>query len=283
MWRFSNPDQKEMVWEFKYGKGFPGWHIECSVMSMKYLGEHFDIHTGGVDHLPIHHTNEIPQSEVATGKKFVNFWVHSGFLKVNGEKMSKSLGNVYKIQDLVDKGYSTKAFRYLVLSSHYRSQMNFTFEALDNASNTLNGIYAFIKKLSDIKEDKKKNSAFLKKVKGLKSEFFKFIDDDLNTPRALSGLHALISETNRLSEIGKAESESVLEALLEFDKILGLDFEIHMKKQELTQEIKKLIEERNRLRKEKRFNDSDKIREKLRKEYHVELEDTPSGTSWHVI
>lgn len=281
VWRLSRPSDTEMVWDTKYGKGFPGWHIECSAMSMHYLGEHFDLHSGGIDHLPIHHTNEIAQSESATGKKFVNFWIHNEFLQVDGKKMSKSLGNVYRIEDLLAKGYSAMAYKYFMLSGYYRSQLNFTFEALANAENTLNSIYSFIKRLSDNAENMKQNERFVRKAEKLKKEFFASLNDDLNTPIALSKLHLLITETNKLERISKHDSTTVLNILLDFDKVLGLGFAERAKGEELSTEIKRLIEERERLRKEGRFSEADKIRSDLKADHGIVLEDTESGTVWH--
>jgi cysteinyl-tRNA synthetase len=288
VWRFSNPDQKEMVWEMSYGKGFPGWHIECSAMSIKYLGEHFDIHTGGVDHLPIHHTNEIAQSEAATGNKFVNYWVHTEFLQVDRKKMSKSLKNVYRLQDLLEKGYTIKAYKYFVLSAYYKSQINFTFESLQNSQNTLNGIYAFIKKLSEIPHPKKPakiNKTMIKKIYKIKDEFFKALDNNLNTPLALSKLHMLISYANKLYEkkLSKDDANLIIETLLEFDSILALDFDEHARKKEVKMEIKLLIEERERLRNKKKFAEADKIRERLKNEFGIKVEDSQRGTSLHQI
>lgn len=282
VWRFSTEMQKEMVWETKYGRGFPGWHIECSAMSMEYLGEHFDLHTGGIDHLPIHHTNEIAQSESATGKKFVNYWMHVQHLKVDGKKMSKSLGNVYRLQDLAERGYSVNGFKYLVLSSHYRSQMNFTFEALKNAEKTLNGIYAFIAKMREITDSKRKpNAAFMKKVKKISGEFFDDLDNDLNTPLALSKMHLLISEANKIyDKMSKEEAQCVLDALLDFDSVLGLEFGRQSKK-EVPKGVLELIEKRERLRKEKRFDEADKIRKSLKDDYGFDIEDTSRGVSVH--
>ncbi|MFI5412782.1 MAG: cysteine--tRNA ligase [Candidatus Micrarchaeales archaeon] len=286
VWRFATGNEKEMVWDAEYGRGFPGWHIECSAMSMKYLGEHFDIHTGGIDHLPIHHTNEIAQSEAATRKKFVNYWVHNEFLLVDGKKMSKSLGNVYTLQSLIDKGHSITAFKYLILSAHYRSQLNFTFEALENAENTIKGIYAFMKRLSDLEysnKDKKINKAFIARVARIRKAFLKQINDDLNTPLALSELHSLINETNRLKgrRMSKDDANLVLETLLDFDRILGLELEHHAKPKGTPKEVKELIAKRESLRKEKRFADADKIRERLKREYGIEVEDSDHGPLWH--
>lgn len=290
VWRFARPDQKEMVWESKYGKGFPGWHIECSAMSMEYLGEHFDMHTGGVDHLPIHHTNEIAQSEAATGKKFVNYWVHSEFLLVNGKKMSKSLGNVYTLKHLIEKGHSIMAYKYLVISAYYKSQLNFTFDALSNAENTLNGIYAFVERIAETARsgkdmDKEYDRKPIEKITKMKEEFFESLNNDLNTPLALSKMHSLISETNKYLEngISKGVANAVLDAMLDFDTVLALDFGKHTKRKEASKEVQELIDERNRLRKERKFAESDKIRTRLKEEFKIEIEDTEKGTVWHKI
>lgn len=286
VWRFSNPEEREMVWESGYGRGFPGWHIECSAMSMKYLGEHIDIHTGGIDHLPIHHTNEIAQSEAATGKKFVNYWMHVEFLQVNGKKMSKSLGNVYRIQDLLDRGYSIYAYKYLIISTYYRSQINFTFEALDNAQSTLTGIYSCIARLSKTKKSSEKGPSepLLKRIESIKGEFFKAMENDLNTPIALSKLHLLIGEANRAQEKGMARgaAEAALDALLEFDQVLGLDFKRHAGGSELPKEAEELIHERERARKQGEYKKSDRIREELKERYGVIIEDTEKGPEWHL-
>lgn len=283
VWRFSHPNEKDMVWDTKYGKGFPGWHIECSAMSMKYLGEHFDIHTGGVDHLPIHHTNEIAQSESATGKKFVNFWIHSEYLLINGKKISKSLHNFYTLQNLIDKGYSVNGFKYLILSSYYKSQANFTLDALESAENTLNGIYSFMKRMEEIKDNKESNKQFIKRINKIKKEFSASVNNDLNTPLALSKLHMIITETNKVYKkgIGKGDAGKVIEILLEFDKVLGLSFADQAKKKEIPSEVESLILEREKLRKEKKFFDADKIRATLKERYNVIIEDTEHGTSWH--
>lgn len=288
VWRFAKGEEKEMVWDSKYGRGFPGWHIECSAMSMKYLGEHFDVHTGGIDHLPVHHTNEIAQSETATGKKFVDFWIHSEFLLVNGKKMSKSLGNVYTLQHLEEKGHSAMAFKYFVLAAYYRSQINFTFDALRNAENTLNGIYLFIEKIAAVANSgpEKRDKALAEKAARISDEFFEGINNDLNTSLALSKMHMLVSEANKAYEKGmsKADAKTVLDAIIGFDDVLGLQFKQHAHgKAALNDEIKQLIGERNRLRKEGKFAEADKIRARLRNEFKIGIEDTGSGTVWHKL
>ncbi|MGC9037562.1 MAG: cysteine--tRNA ligase [Candidatus Micrarchaeia archaeon] len=284
VWRFAKEEEKEMVWDSEWGRGFPGWHIECSAMSMKYLGEHFDIHCGGVDHIPIHHTNEIAQSEAATGKKFVNYWFHVAFLTVNNMKMAKSLGNIYTLQDLIDKGYPPLSLRYFLLSSHYRSQQNFTFEALDNAKNTLNSIYAFLRSLKAVQKDgglEKEPSVELDK---LHKAFFDELNNDLNTPSALRNMHALIGyENKRLSEgkVTKEEAKKAIEIMLDFDKILGLDFEKALEEKELPEEVARLIQERELARKEKNFEKADAIRKEIEEKYGIVIEDTKEGVKWH--
>jgi len=284
VWRFAKADEKEMVWDSEWGRGFPGWHIECSAMSMKYLGEHFDIHCGGIDHIPIHHTNEIAQSEAATGKKFVNYWLHVSFLTVNNMKMAKSLGNIYTVQDIIDKGYSPISLRFFLLSSHYRSQQNFTFEALENADKTLKSIYNFIREMNAVKEEKEFDKGVEKELEKFHTQFFEELNNDLNTPNALKEMHALISyENKRLSEgkVGASEAKRVIEIMLDFDTILGLDLKKELEEKKLPDEVEKLIEERERARKEKDFDKADRIRKEIEEKYNIIIEDTKTGVKWH--
>ena len=284
VWRFAKGDEKEMVWDSEWGRGFPGWHIECSAMSMKYLGEHFDIHCGGIDHIPIHHTNEIAQSEAATGKKFVNYWIHVSFLTVNNMKMAKSLGNIYTVQDIIDKGYSPLSLRFFLLSSHYRSQQNFTFEALENTDKTLKSIYNFIREMNAVKEEKEFGKDVEKELEKFHRQFFEELNNDLNTPNALKEMHALISyENKRLSEgkVGAEEAKKVIEIMLDFDTILGLDFKKELEEKKLPDEVEKLIEERERARKEKDFDKADRIRKEIEEKYNIIIEDTKTGVKWH--
>jgi cysteinyl-tRNA synthetase len=287
VWRFADPKIKEFVWDCEHGRGFPGWHIECSAMSMKYLGEHFDIHSGGVDHIPIHHTNEIAQSEAATGKKFVNYWVHMEFEKVDGKKMSKSLHNIFTLEELLEKGFSTLGYRYLALGVHYRRQLNFTFEKLKKAEESLNTIYTFLQKVSEVAEKKGagNNAEFAKLIETESKNFFKAIEDDLNVPVALSRMHSLINETSgRLTagKLGSADAKKVLVAFVEFDSVLGLDFSSYTSRSKLAEAIDKLIEEREAARKAHNFKLADEIRTKLTDEYGITLEDTPSGVKWYL-
>ncbi len=288
VWRFAHGDEKEMIWDSKWGRGFPGWHLECSAMSMKYLGNHFDIHCGGIDHLQIHHPNEIAQSEGATGEKFVNYWLHCNFLVVDGQKMSKSVRNIYTVQDILAKGHSPMALRLFLISGHYRQQQNFTFEALSNAENTLRGIYSFLQRVADTKN--KENNAdtkeFKKKITDSRKKFFKELNDDINMPQALTHLHSIIDDANARIESGKLnkkEARVVIKAMLDMDWVLGLKFDRHvqMKKQKLGKEIQELIDEREKARAGKDFKRSDEIRIMLKEKFHVVLEDTKDGVKWH--
>jgi len=286
VWRLRERQEvDEMIWDSQWGEGFPGWHIECSAMSMKYLGETIDIHCGGIDHIPIHHTNEIAQSEAATGKKFVNYWVHTNFLTVEGRKMAKSIGNVYTISDLVKKGFSPMVIRYALISAHYRKKLNFTFDSISNVAKTLNGVYSFLQRLSEIKASGPSDPKFAKVIKDAKKKFFDEVENDLNIPGALSAMHSLISETNRKIEKGKLnakDARDVLAAMIEFDQILGLEFEKHLvPKAEPDSDIKKLIAQRESARSERDFKKSDEIRNMLKEKYGIILEDTKDGVRWH--
>ncbi|MCX8191106.1 MAG: class I tRNA ligase family protein, partial [Candidatus Aenigmarchaeota archaeon] len=260
-------------------------HIECSAMSMKYLDETFDIHAGGIDHIPIHHTNEIAQSEAATGKRFVNYWIHCNFLLVNGQKMSKSLGNYYTLRDLLSKGYSWREIRFLFASTHYRDEQNFTFESLNAAKNGLDRIKNFMINLKNFKGGKH-TKEFTKVLLESKREFIKSMSDDFNTPKAIAAMFNFINNVNRMMEEGKiseSDAKKSIDLILYFDKILGLKLEEWLKDEELDEEAKKLIEERERLRKEGKFEEADKIRELLKEKFKIVLEDTKDGTRWKRI
>jgi len=257
LWKFSgNPGLRQQEWDSPWGLGFPGWHIECSAMSMKYLGEHFDIHTGGQDHIQIHHTNEIAQSEAATGKKFVNYWLHGAWLLFKGEKISKSKGGLYTISDLEELGFEPLAFRYLCLGTHYRKPLNFSLESLEAAQNAYQRLKNIV---SELKDDKKTNKRYLE-------EFEKVINDDLDMPGALQVLWNLLRDEKATGKLRTIE---------DMDKVLGLDL-TKKEKAFIPQNIKSLIKEREKYRKEKNFREADKIREKINKLGFV-LEDTEKG------
>lgn len=244
LWKFND----ELGFQSPWGKGFPGWHIECSGMSMKYLGEHFDIHTGGIDHIPIHHNNEIAQSENATGKQFVNYWVHNAFLNIDNQKISKSLGNEIYLKTLEEKGYSPIDYRYFLLQTKYRTLANFTWEAMDSAKNAL-------KKLKNIFLDLGSDLGTVNNA--YKNRFIEKVEDDLNTSEALAVLWQLARDEEILNADKKA-------TLLEFDKILGLGM-VNWVQDEIPEEIIKLVKERALAKEEKNWEKADKLRDDILK------------------
>ncbi|GIU68616.1 MAG: cysteine--tRNA ligase [Candidatus Pacearchaeota archaeon] len=263
LWKFSEkPGLRQQEWNSPWGIGFPGWHIECSAMSMKYLGESFDIHTGGEDHIQIHHTNEIAQSEAATGKKFVNYWLHGAFLTFKGEKISKSKGGFYTLSELEEKGYSALDLRYLFLTSHYRKPLEFSFHALDFAKNSLRKLKEKIKSLDKTKKINRKNIDLAYK------QFLSYLNDDLNTPKSLSFLWDVLRE-DKLNDSEKYKLATI------FDKILGLDLGKE-EKIKIPKKVAELIKKREELRKNKKFLDADKIRQKIYKLGFI-IEDTKEG------
>lgn len=254
LWKFSPKDSKrQMEWDSPWGKGFPGWHIECSAMSMKVFGPSFDIHTGGIDHIPIHHTNEIAQSEAASGKKFVNYWVHHAFLLVEGEKMSKSLGNYITVQDVEEKGFDPLALRYLYLQTHYKQEMNFTWEALEASQKALDRLRS---EVSGWDKPKVGCAEFEEK-------FEVAVNNDLNMPEALAVVHELMKSDY--------PSHAKAESLFKFDEVLGLKLkESHFAKasrdkDEIPEEVMKMVRERDELRKQRKFHLSDQLRNKILK------------------
>lgn len=253
LWKFSGEAKRQMEWNSPWGKGFPGWHIECSAMSMKALGPTFDIHTGGIDHIPVHHTNEIAQSEAASGKKFVNYWIHHAFLLVEGQKMSKSLGNYITVQDIEKKGFDPLVLRYLYLQTHYKQEMNFTWDALEGAKKGLDRLRLVI---SEYEQPKIGCAEF-------EERFEAAINNDLNMPEAL----AIVWELVHSDYPGHAKAES----LLKFDKVLGFNLAqikrsaLKVHNEGIPGDIQELVEEREKLRKEKRFHLADQMRNKIKK------------------
>lgn len=259
-------EARQMEWESPWGLGFPGWHIECSAMSMKALGESFDpygklrvngehsrtidIHTGGIDHVNIHHSNEIAQSEAVSGKQFVKYWIHFNHLLVNSEKMSKSLGNFYTVQDVIDKGFDPLALRYLYLQTHYRQEMNFTWESLKAAQTALERLR---KEVAGYDEPKIGCAEYEK-------EFLDAVNDDLNIPKALSVLWKVVKSNY--------PSSSKAETIFKFDEVLGLSLKnsnkiLRTQEKDMPDEFKKLLQEREALRKEKKYKEADEIRKKI--------------------
>ncbi|MBI2601042.1 cysteine--tRNA ligase [Candidatus Daviesbacteria bacterium] len=261
LWFFTVGHFKDhtMRWSSPWGEGFPGWHIECSAMSMEYLGNTLDIHAGGIDHIPVHHTNEIAQSEAATGQQFSRYWVHFGWLLIDGEKMSKSKKNFYTIDEISDKGFDPLALRYLFMTAHYRDMQNFTWESLEAAQNALNKIREEIRAW----ESPKIGCA------EFQQRFLEAANNDLNMPQAVAVLHELIRSDYPTSS--KARS------ILEMDKILGLKLDEYLGKPlEIPEEVRKLVEQRKKARLDKDFKKSDELRKEI-KALGFEVEDTPDG------
>ncbi|MDP3733518.1 MAG: class I tRNA ligase family protein, partial [Candidatus Daviesbacteria bacterium] len=249
-----------MRWPSPWGEGFPGWHIECSAMAMEYLGDTIDIHTGGIDHVKIHHTNEIAQSEAATGKPFVKYWVHHNFLIVDGEKMSKSKKNIYRIEEIQEKSFDPLALRYLFLTAHYRDKLNFTWESLQASQNALNNLREIVR---DWDEPKIGCAQY-------EQDFMEAINNDLNIPQALAVLWDLVKSDYPTS----AKSKTILE----MDKILGLKLDEYLGKPiEVPEEIMHLVRKREQARNTRDFKEADKLRKEIKKLGYT-IEDTPKGS-----
>jgi cysteinyl-tRNA synthetase len=279
LWKAHTTEDGDVFWDTEIGRGRPGWHIECSTMSTKYLGETFDIHAGGVDLIFPHHENEIAQAEAASGEKFVNYWLHNEHLLVEGQKMSKSLGNYYTLRDLLDQGHDPRAIRYLLLSTHYRRKLNFTKKALKAAENTVNKLIDFVDRLSNAGANAEFSEGFSNSAKNTKKEFEKAMDDDIDIRHALAAIFSLVRETNRAIEKNEASQknlEEVHELMLDFDSVLGI---LNHKKEELPAELKELIEKREKARASKDFKTADSIRRKLF-EKGIVLEDVDDGARW---
>lgn len=259
------PENHLMKWDSFFGLSYPGWHLECSAMGYKYLGDQFDIHTGGVDHISIHHENEIAQSKGFSGKVPANYWMHVDFLQVNGGKMSKSLGNLYTLEDLAEKGYEPLVYRMFNFTSTYRNQINFTFEAMDAAKVSLNRLRDGLLRH---KEGNEKISEDI--IKDFENRFLDAINDDLNMPQALSVVWDVVRYNQK--------SKDLYNLLLKFDEVLGLDLASYEKEEEvLPEEILELVNSRNEARANKNWAESDRLRDLLiEKGYSVK--DSKEGT-----
>jgi cysteinyl-tRNA synthetase len=279
----SKFENQALVWDSPWGRGYPGWHIECSAMSIKYLGECFDIHAGGIDHIPVHHTNEIAQSEAATGKHpWVKYWVHNEFLVLNmGNalmgKMSKSLGGFLTLESLVERGYDPLDYRYFLLGGHYRSQLQFSYEALDGARNARKSLGDRLRALSTQAKTKPAEGGESKeKADSCLASFNKALEDDLSTPRALAALWGLLKD----QAVGPRHA---LDAAYDMDAVLGLNMakESADNKEETGDkaEIERLIDDRKEAKKGKNFSRADGRRRQL-KDQGIVLEDSPQGTTW---
>jgi cysteinyl-tRNA synthetase len=279
LWKFVDDDEPT-GWDAAFGRGRPGWHIECSAMAMKYLGETFDIHAGGIDLKFPHHENEIAQSEGSTGKLFAKFWVHAEHLKVEGETMSKSLGNYYTFRDLIKKGHSASAIRYLLLSVPYHKQLNFTFETLQGAEHTIERLRDFRARLTEAKLESGANAEIQNIVKNALNDFETAMDDNLNTSAALAALHNLVREINTAlaaESLREDDRNEVLRTIEKIDSVFNIFGEIVVEM--LDAEIESLIEERQEARRNRNFSRSDEIRDTLA-EKGIILEDTKDGVRW---
>lgn len=274
LWKFEREgENRQMSWESPWSKrGFPGWHIECSALGIKYLGEQFDIHTGGIDHIPVHHTNEIAQAEGATDKKpFVKYWVHHNFLQVEGEKMSKSLGNFFTIDDVLERGFDPMALRLLYLMSHYRSEQNFTWKNLEGVQKTWEKLKANILKMSNEVGNLDENFEFSSEAEVFEQRFFEAMENDLKTPEAVAVMWEMLKSD--------LSSQEKLELLLDFDEVLGLGFEkillsefnnggesdgaFDENEAELPQEVRDLLILRQEARENKNWQRSDELRDEI--------------------
>ena len=275
LWKAWTPEDGDVYWKTDLGKGRPGWHIECSAMSMRYLGETFDIHCGGIDNMFPHHENEIAQSEAATGKKFVRYWLHNEHLQVEGKKMAKKLGNYYTLRDLLQKGYDPIAIRYLLLSTHYRQQFNFTFEGLEAAKGAVERLRNFVRRLQDA--DGEGGGQVAELLRGVQTGFGGAMDDDLNISVALGALFDFVREVNNLldsGEVRRSEAEATGRFMADLDQVLGVIGKVEA--EALPEGAEKLIAEREEARKAKDWATADALRIKL-KEMGVVVEDTAHG------
>lgn len=273
VWKFSNPNEKrDMEWDSPWGLGFPGWHLECSAMIKQILGDQIDIHTGGIDHIPVHHTNEIAQSEAVTGKSLANFWVHANHIKVDGKKMSKSLGNIYTLQDILDKGYSLEAFKLMILSKHYRTEGNFTWDILEAAQNRLNNWRAAIDLIwqGDLaKSSPAGDPIVLEKI-------IASLKDDLDSVGALAVIDDYFNQAANL-----VFCPPCLKNIAEdINRLFGIN--LLAGKTDITNEQKAIIVERELARNNKDWAKSDQLRDQLR-DQGINISDTARGTLWSRI
>jgi cysteinyl-tRNA synthetase len=267
LWKFSPKDQqRQMEWQSPWGIGFPGWHIECSAMSAKYLGQPFDIHCGGVDHIYIHHPNEMAQSEAAEGVPLAHYWLHGEFLTVDGGRMGKSQGNAYLIDDLIKRGMEPLAFRYLCLNAHYRAKLNFTWKALESAQTSLERLREHVRQYQSREGD----AASGRVLPEERERFVEAINDDLNMPQALAVVWELLRSDQDPSD--------KLATLFDFDQVLGLGLSAVEPEQEIEApgDVRALLEQREDLRKQRRYSEADRVREQINA-LGYEIVDTPQG------
>jgi cysteinyl-tRNA synthetase len=279
LWKAARPGEE--AWDTELGRGRPGWHIECSAMAMAYLGETFDIHTGGVDNIFPHHENEIAQSEAATGRPFARLWLHAEHLIVDGQKMAKSLGNFFTLRDLVERGYAPRAIRYLLLSVHYRQQLNFTFAGLDQAAASIERLAAFARRLEELPGDGEPDPELTERSARARREFDAALDDDLNTSRALGVVFEWVRDANRALDEGRgsgADRPALQRVLAAFDAVYAV-LTSDPAELRLDAGVEALIAEREAARRERDWARADALRDRLA-DLGIVLEDTPAGPRW---
>jgi len=274
LWKFSHEGKKrDMEWESAFGDdsglGFPGWHLECSVIARETLGDQIDIHTGGIDHIPVHHTNEIAQTESVTGKQFSQAWVHNNHLKVDGQKMAKSLGNIYTLQDILDKGYDLDAFKLLILSKHYTTEGNFTWDIMESAQNLLNRWRTSL----DLRWQEDLATESSVGSESFEEELMDALHDDLNTPQAITVIDKEIRKIENLNICGGCIDKLASEV----HRFIGID--LYAGKSDITSEQKKLIAQRQKARDDKDWSKSDELRDEL-KQQGISLKDAEIGPIW---
>lgn len=274
LWKFTPKGQRrDMEWDSPWGKGFPGWHIECSAMAMKYLGETLDIHAGGIDHIPVHHTNEIAQSEAATGKPFVKTWVHSNFMLVDGQKISKSLQNGFTLADLVEKGFDALDLRMLVLQSHFQTESNFTWEVLEAARTRRKELQAAADQRFQLRTGE---TSEVVDFTDIGKQVQAVLDNNLNTPQALALVSSLVNAVDKHG-VSRTQAPEFSELLQLLDDLLGFNV---LASKDITDQQQKIIQEREAARDAKDWATSDALRDTLQAE-GIGLNDTVHGTVWH--
>jgi cysteinyl-tRNA synthetase len=279
LWKGWDEDDKEVFWQTEFGKGRPGWHIECSAMSMRYLGESFDIHTGGKDLRFPHHENEIAQSEGATGKRFAKYWLHAEFLKINGEEMHKSTGNIITLRQLLEKRSSPRAIRLFLMSAHYREELNLTDASLKQADANIARIDQTIRRLRTNNQEGALSKATEELTKQFLRGFKRAMDNDLGTPKALATFFTFLRRVNAQLDreaLSTADSEAIIDAIAEADAVLGI---MRIEDESLSEDLQRLVDERDEARKNRDYKRADEIRETLMKR-GIKLQDTPKGTTW---
>jgi len=279
---WKTPKEGEPFWDTTIGPGRPGWHIECSVMAIKYLGETLDIHAGGVDLIFPHHENEIAQSESLTGKRFSRFWLHSEFLMVEGQKMSKSLGNFYTLRDVLGRGYAPEAIRYLLASVPYRKQLNFTFDGIKSAATAIDRVRNFKLRVATEKFPDGTNEKMTARTQAAVTKFVEGMDDDLNTAEALAAIFEYVRDANtamNAGEFGAGDAAAALDLLARFDSVFDVIEPTAQSGEMSDSEVESMIAERAKAKAAKNFARSDQIREQLL-EQGIILEDTKAGVRW---